>query len=118
MNPDESVNEKKLRNQIRRQIAAGVLISSSSEDERRVYALSEAEKLRVLEITVEENNGRLPVYAGTGCPGTADTVPAPLRCEKIAPTPFRSSRPTSPPSPRRSSSPVPPKPSPVRSPFP
>ncbi|HRX27098.1 MAG TPA: dihydrodipicolinate synthase family protein, partial [Aminivibrio sp.] len=83
MNPDESVNEKELRNQIRRQIAAGVHGLFVFGTNGEFYALSEAEKLRVLEITVEENNGRLPVYAGTGCPGTADTVRLSRECEKI-----------------------------------
>lgn len=68
MNPDESVNESELRNQVRRQIAAGVHGLFVFGTNGEFYALSEAEKLRVLEITVDENHGRLPVYAGTGCP--------------------------------------------------
>ena len=82
MNPDESINEKELRNQLRRQIAAGVHGLFVFGTNGEFYALSEAEKLRVLEITVEENNGRLPVYAGTGCPGTADTIRLSRECEK------------------------------------
>ena len=83
MNPDESINEIELRRQVRRQIEAGVhglfVLGTNGE----FYALSEAEKLGVLEITVEENNWRLPVYAGTGCPGTAETIRLSKECEKI-----------------------------------
>ncbi len=83
MNPDESINEKELRNQVRRQIAAGVHGLFVFGTNGEFYALSESEKLRVLEITVEENNGRLPVYAGTGSPGTEDTVRLSRECERI-----------------------------------
>lgn len=83
MNSDESINESELRNQVRRQIAAGVHGLFVFGTNGEFYALSEAEKLRVLEITVEENNGRLPVYAGTGCPGTKDTIRLSRECEKI-----------------------------------
>lgn len=83
MNPDESINEDELRNQIRRQIAAGVHGLFVFGTNGEFYALSEREKLRILEITVEENDGRLPVYAGTGCPTTADTIRLSKECEKI-----------------------------------
>lgn len=83
MNPDESVNEGELRNQVRRQIAAGVHGLFVFGTNGEFYALSEAEKLRVLEITVDENHGCLPVYAGTGCPSTADTIRLSKECEKI-----------------------------------
>lgn len=83
MNRDESINERELRNQVRRQIAAGVHGLFVFGTNGEFYALSEAEKLRVLEITVEENNGRLPVYAGTGCPSTIDTIRLSRECEKI-----------------------------------
>lgn len=83
MNHDESINEGELRNQIRRQIAAGVHGLFVFGTNGEFYALSAREKLRILEITVEENNGRLPVYAGTGCPTTADTIRLSRECEKI-----------------------------------
>lgn len=83
MDKNENINESELRNQIRRQIAAGVHGLFVFGTNGEFYALSEAEKLRILEITVEENNGRLPVYAGTGCPSTADTIRLSRECEKI-----------------------------------
>jgi 4-hydroxy-tetrahydrodipicolinate synthase len=36
--------------------------------------LSEAERKRVIEITLDEVAGQVPVVAGTGCPSTRDTV--------------------------------------------
>lgn len=38
------------------------------------YILSEKEKIEVLEVTIDQVNGRVPVYAGTGCISTADTI--------------------------------------------
>lgn len=40
----------------------------------RPYALSAAEKDRVLEVVIEETNHRVPVYAGTGCITTKETI--------------------------------------------
>lgn len=74
MNEDESVNEQELRNQVNRQIEAGVhgLFPFGTNGEG--YILSEAEKEKVLSIVIEETRGRVPVYAGTGCIGTKDTI--------------------------------------------
>ena len=38
------------------------------------YALSGIEKQLVLECVIEETNGRVPVYAGTGCITTRETI--------------------------------------------
>ena len=38
------------------------------------YILSEAEKEQVLSIVIDETKGRVPVYAGTGCISTKDTI--------------------------------------------
>ncbi|MDR3193184.1 MAG: 4-hydroxy-tetrahydrodipicolinate synthase [Treponema sp.] len=74
MHDDERINEQELRNQVNRQIEAGVhglfVFGTNGES----YILSGKEKLRILELVVEENRGRLPVYAGTGLPGTAETI--------------------------------------------
>lgn len=74
MNEDESINEKELRNQVNRQIEAGVhgLFPFGTNGEG--YILSEKEKEVVLSIVIEEARGRVPVYAGTGCIGTKDTI--------------------------------------------
>ncbi|MGL5433954.1 MAG: 4-hydroxy-tetrahydrodipicolinate synthase [Lachnospiraceae bacterium] len=74
MYEDESVNEAELRNQVNRQIEAGVhgLFPFGTNGEG--YILNEQEKEQVLRIVIEETNGRVPVYAGTGCIGTKDTI--------------------------------------------
>lgn len=74
MNEDESINESELRNQVNRLIQAGVhgLFPFGTNGES--YILSEKEKERILAVVVEENAGRVPVYAGSGCIGTKDTI--------------------------------------------
>lgn len=74
MKEDESINEDELRNQVNRQIEAGVhgLFPFGTNGEG--YILSEQEKEQVLRIVIEETKGRVPVYAGTGCISTKDTI--------------------------------------------
>ena len=74
MNEDESINEEELRRQVNRQIEAGVhgLFPFGTNGEG--YILSEKEKEQVLSAVVDEAKGRVPVYAGTGCIGTKDTI--------------------------------------------
>ena len=74
MNEDETINETELRNQVNRQIRGGVhgLFPFGTNGEG--YILSEAEKEKVLSIVIDETKGRVPVYAGTGCISTKDTI--------------------------------------------
>ena len=74
MNEDETINEGELRNQVNRQIKGGVhgLFPFGTNGEG--YILSEAEKEQVLSIVIDETKGRVPVYAGTGCISTRDTI--------------------------------------------
>lgn len=74
MNEDESINETELRNQVNRQIEAGVhgLFPFGTNGEG--YILNESEKEQVLSVVVDETKGRVPVYAGTGCISTKDTI--------------------------------------------
>lgn len=74
MNEDESINEQELRNQVNRQIEGGVhgLFPFGTNGEG--YILSEKEKEQVLSVVIDETKGRVPVYAGTGCIGTKDTI--------------------------------------------
>ena len=74
MNPDESLNEAEIRNQVNRQIAAGVDAVFCLGTNGEFYIQSEEEKLQIMRIFVDETKGRVPVYAGTGCPGTQDTI--------------------------------------------
>lgn len=84
MNPeDESVNLTELRNQIERQIAGGVhgLFPFGTNGEG--YILSLKEKEEVLEATIDQVKGRVPVYAGTGCISTRDTIYMSKRAEEL-----------------------------------
>lgn len=73
MNPDESVNYQELSNQIGRQIQAGNGIFCFGTNGEG-YILSEDEKMEILRQTVSVVAGRVPVYAGTGCISTMDTI--------------------------------------------
>lgn len=74
MNDDESLNLQEIRNQVNRQIAAGVNGVFCLGTNGEAYILSEEEKIRVISTVVEAADGRVPVYAGTGMPGTAETI--------------------------------------------
>lgn len=84
MNPeDESVNLSELRSQIERQIAGGVHGIFPFGTNGEAYILSLKEKEEILEATVDQVKGRIPVYAGTGCISTRDTVYLSKRAEAL-----------------------------------
>lgn len=74
MNEDESVNYAELRNQVNRLIEGGVhgLFPFGTNGEG--YILTADEKKKVLETVIEAVDKRVPVYAGTGCISTKETV--------------------------------------------
>lgn len=74
MNEDETINHAELRRQINRLISAGVHGIFPFGTNGEGYILSIDEKLAVLETCLDEVRGRVPVYAGTGCISTRDTV--------------------------------------------
>lgn len=74
MREDESINEEELRRQVNRQIENGIHGIFPFGTNGEGYILSEEEKERVLNVVVEEVRGRVPVYAGTGCISTKDTI--------------------------------------------
>ncbi|MCS7315443.1 MAG: 4-hydroxy-tetrahydrodipicolinate synthase [Bryobacterales bacterium] len=71
---DLSLDEEALRRLVRRQIEGGVdfLVPCGTTGENPT--LSRAEHLRVVELTLEEARGRLPVLAGCGGYNTAEVV--------------------------------------------
>lgn len=73
---DESLDEAKLKELIQFQIEGGThgIVPCGTTGESP--ALSEAEHDRVIQITVEEINGRKPVIAGTGSNSTTRTLRA------------------------------------------
>ena len=74
MNADESVNLEELRNQIERLIDGGVHGIFPFGTNGEGYILNEKEKEAVLEAAIDQVKGRVPVYAGSGCISTADTI--------------------------------------------
>ena len=83
MHEDGSINEKELRRQIDRQIEAGVDAVFCLGTNGEFYIMSMEEKLRVMEIFVDQVKGRVPVYAGTGCISTEETVSLSKKAEEI-----------------------------------
>ena len=69
-----SVNFNELRNQVNRMIESGIHGLFCLGTNGEFYALSEHEKIEILKTVIDENKGRLPVYAGVGCVTTKDTV--------------------------------------------
>jgi 4-hydroxy-tetrahydrodipicolinate synthase len=71
---DLSLDQETLRYLVRRQLAAGIdfLVPCGTTGESPT--LSHAEKRRVVEITMEESSGQVPVVAGAGGNHTAETI--------------------------------------------
>jgi 4-hydroxy-tetrahydrodipicolinate synthase len=80
---DLSVDEGVLRRLIRRQISAGVdfLVPCGTTGESPT--LTRAEHMRIVQITVEEAHGRLPVLAGAGGNNTAEVIELASELEKL-----------------------------------
>lgn len=70
----EKFNEKEMRNQINRLINAGVSGIFALGTNGEFYAFSQEEKIEIIKVAVDEVNGRVPVYAGTGCITTKETI--------------------------------------------
>lgn len=83
MNADETVNIPELRNQVERQIAGGVHGIFPFGTNGEGYILSLKEKEEILEATIDQVKGRIPVYAGTGCISTKDTIYMSKRAEEL-----------------------------------
>jgi len=72
--PDTSLDEETLRALVRRQIEAGVNFLVPCGTTGESPTLTHAEHLRVVEITLEEAKGKVPVLAGAGGYNTAKVV--------------------------------------------
>jgi 4-hydroxy-tetrahydrodipicolinate synthase len=71
---DGSIDEAAMRRLVRRQLDAGIHFLSPCGTTGEAPTLSHAEKLRVVELVVEENAGRVPVLAGAGGYDTRGTI--------------------------------------------
>jgi len=74
LDQNERVDESGIRELVNYLIDSGVhgIFVCGSQGES--YALTENEKRKVIEISVDEANGRVPVYAGTGAVTTEATI--------------------------------------------
>jgi 4-hydroxy-tetrahydrodipicolinate synthase len=80
---DQSLDEGTLRRLVRRQIDAGInfLVPCGTTGESPTLSLTEQK--RVVEITVEEARGRVPVLAGAGGYNTAEVIERALEFNSI-----------------------------------
>ena len=83
MDEKEEVSEKELRNQINRLIENGIGGIFAFGTNGEGYILSEEEKEKILSIVIEETDRRVPVYAGTGCISTRDTIRLSKKAEEM-----------------------------------
>lgn len=83
MNEDESFNEAEFRKQVDRQIEGGVHGIFCYGTNGECYALNNQEKEEILKACVDQVKGRVPVYAGTGCITTKETVEMSKRAEAL-----------------------------------
>ena len=83
MYDDESINYEELKNQVERLITAGVsglfVFGTNGES----YVLNEEERRSVLKTVVEQTAKRVPVFAGTGFPGTKETIRQSLNAQEL-----------------------------------
>src|SRR6516162_9303041 len=71
---DQSLDESELRALIRRQIEAGINFLVPCGTTGESPTLTRAEHLRVVEITIEEAAGKVPVLAGAGGYNTHEVI--------------------------------------------
>ena len=76
MNDDaeQTVNYAELRNQVERMLKGGVHGLFPVGTNGEAYILSAKEKEAILETVIDQVKGRVPVYAGTGCVSTRETI--------------------------------------------
>lgn len=82
-NRDGSVDEAGVRRLAARQVAAGVHFVSPCGTTGEAPTLSDREKLRIIEIVVEEVAGRVPVLAGAGGYDTREVAAFAREVEKV-----------------------------------
>ena len=81
--PEQTVNHEALRQQVERLLAGGVHGMFPLGTNGEAYALSFKEKEEVLATVIDQVKGRVPIYAGTGCITTAETIRMSRRAEEM-----------------------------------
>ncbi|MFT3876853.1 MAG: 4-hydroxy-tetrahydrodipicolinate synthase [Propioniciclava sp.] len=79
---DESLNEAELRAHTRRMLDAGVHGVFPGGTNGEFFAMSASERLRVLDVVLDEVDGAVPVYAGTGAVTTREAIELSVAAEK------------------------------------
>ena len=74
MYEDERINFEELRHQVDRLIEGGVHALFPCGTNGEGYILTAEEKKKVFETVIDQTKGRVPVYAGTGCISTKETI--------------------------------------------
>jgi 4-hydroxy-tetrahydrodipicolinate synthase len=80
---DQSLDEDTLRKLVRRQIEAGVNFLVPCGTTGESPTLTRTEHLRVVEITLEESNGKTPVLAGAGGYNTHEVIELARELERM-----------------------------------
>ena len=80
---EQTVNHEALRQQVERLLAGGVHGMFPLGTNGEAYALSFKEKEEILATVIDQVKGRVPVYAGTGCITTAETIRLSKRAEEM-----------------------------------
>jgi 4-hydroxy-tetrahydrodipicolinate synthase len=80
---DQSLDESTLRALVRRQIDNGIHFLVPCGTTGESPTLTREEHLRVVEITVQESNGKVPVVAGAGGYNTHEVIELARECEKL-----------------------------------
>ncbi len=80
---DLSLDEAAMRSLVRRQIEAGIDFLCPCGTTGESPTLKRSEHLRVVEITVEESRGRVPVLAGAGGYDTSEVIELAKELKKI-----------------------------------
>jgi len=83
---DGSIDELAIKRLVRRQIDAGIHFLSPCGTTGEAPTLSHREKLRVVELVVEEANGKVPVLAGAGGYNTREVTELARDMEKAGAT--------------------------------
>jgi 4-hydroxy-tetrahydrodipicolinate synthase len=80
---DQSLDEETLRRLVRRQIEAGINFLVPCGTTGESPTLTHAEHLRVVQITVEESHGKVPVLAGAGGYNTKEVIELATELERM-----------------------------------
>ena len=80
---EQTVNHEALRQQVERLLAGGVHGMFPLGTNGEAYALSFKEKEEILATVIDQVKGRVPIYAGTGCITTAETIRMSRRAEEM-----------------------------------